>query len=103
LDEASYARIPSTIVVTMQMAEAALRERVHPREVSFKGAASPPWVGQGTPRDLPNLYDQLLLAIASHRVGNRPNRYEPRALKRRPTSQALLMIPRHHAKHLLAA
>jgi len=90
------------------MAEAALRERVQPREVSFKGAwqtlsAYRTLVEQAAPRELPSLYDQLLFAIASHRVGNRPNRYEPRALKRRPKSQALLTMPRHQAKRLLAA
>jgi len=33
---------------------------------------------------MPALYDHLLTAISSHRVGDRPNRYEPRAIKRRP-------------------
>jgi len=34
----------------------------------------------------------------SHRVGNRPNRIEPRAIKRRPTTHDLLTIPRAEAR-----
>ena len=90
------------------MVEAALRHGVHPRDVSFKGAlqtlsAYRPLVERARVADLPALYDDLLSAIASHRVGNRPNRYEPRAIKRRPKSQALLTIARREAKRLLAA
>jgi len=49
------------------------------------------------------LYDDLLEAIGYHRAGDRPDRYEPRAIKRRPKSQALLMKPRQEAKRLMAA
>ncbi|MFM7160459.1 MAG: hypothetical protein ACKO3P_08810 [Planctomycetaceae bacterium] len=34
----------------------------------------------------------------SHRVGNRPNRIEPRAIKRRPSTHDLLTIPRAEAR-----
>ena len=89
------------------MAEAAVRHKLAPREVSFKGAlqtlsAYRTLVERAPAERLPSLYDQLLAAIASHRVGNRPNRYEPRAVKRRPKTQPLLMQPRHIAKHQLA-
>ena len=33
---------------------------------------------------LPLLIQQILKAIATHRVGNRPDRCEPRKIKRRP-------------------
>jgi hypothetical protein len=90
------------------MADAAARAGLRPREVSFKGAlqtltAYRPLVEQSTPAQLPGLYDDLLAAIAAHVVGNRPYRYEPRAIKRRPKEQDLLTIPRHEAKRLLAA
>jgi len=39
----------------------------------------------------------------SHRVGNRPDRVEPRALKRRPKSHALLTTPRAEARAALVA
>jgi hypothetical protein len=90
------------------MAEAALDHGLHPREVSFKGAlqtlsAYRPLVERASPAQLPALYEDLLSAIASHRVGDRPNRYEPRAIKRRPKPHALLTRPRAEAKRLLAA
>jgi hypothetical protein len=89
------------------MAEAAINHDLHPREVSFKGAlqtltAYRPLVERASPAHVADLYDDLLAAIASHRVGDRPNRYEPRAIKRRPKSHALLTVPRAEAKRLLA-
>jgi hypothetical protein len=44
------------------------------------------------------LYEQMLEAIASHRVADRPDRYEPRRKKRRPKPYDRLMKPRHEAK-----
>ncbi len=90
------------------MAEAAERESLRPRDVSFKGAlqtltAYRPLVEQAAPTELPNVYDDLLAAITTHVVGNRPYRYEPRAIKRRPKEHDLLTIPRHEAKRRLAA
>lgn len=90
------------------IAEAAERADLRPREVSFKGAlqtltAYRSLVEQATPSELPALYESLLDAIASHVVGNRPHRYEPRAIKRRPKEHDRLMIPRHEAKRRLAA
>lgn len=90
------------------MAEAAERSHMRPREVSFKGAlqtltAYRTLVEQAPPHELPLLYESLLDAIASHRVGNRPHRYEPRAIKRRPKEHDLLTIPRQEAKRRLAA
>jgi hypothetical protein len=37
-------------------------------------------------------------AVASHRVADRPNRFEPRRKKRRPKPYDRLMKPRHQAK-----
>jgi hypothetical protein len=94
-------------VIREVIAEAAIRNGLHPREVSFKGAwqtllAYRPLVERATSAELLSLYDDLLSAIASHRVGDRPNRYEPRAIKRRPKPHPLLTKPRHEAKRLLA-
>ena len=41
-----------------------------------------------------NVYQQLLDAIAIHRVADRPDRYEPRRRKRRPKPYDRLMKPR---------
>jgi len=47
---------------------------------------------------LHTIYEHLLDAIASHRVADRPDRYEPRRKKRRPKPYDRLMKPRHEAK-----
>lgn len=90
------------------MAEAARKHDVIPRHLSFKGALQT--VASFAPalafcvtdhRDLQ--VSALLRAIASHRVGNRPNRIEPRAIKRRQTKYPYLTVPRNQAKKLLTA
>lgn len=40
----------------------------------------------------------LYSTISAHRVGQRPNRVEPRAVKRRPKPHALLAMPRSQAR-----
>ena len=47
--------------------------------------------------DLP----RLLELIVTKRVGDRPDRYEPRAVKRRPKPHPLLTMPRKKAKALI--
>jgi hypothetical protein len=44
----------------------------------------------------------VLSAIASHRVGTRPDRYEPRVRKRRPKPYPLMTVPRQQARERLA-
>jgi hypothetical protein len=90
------------------MADAALRHNCEPRAISFKGtlqtlSAYRPLLETASSDALPNLYEELLAAVASHRVGNRPDRYEPRAIKRRPKPHDLLTVPRKEAKRRLAA
>ena len=81
------------------MAVAAAESDVGPRKISFKGAkqavtAFAPKIEAARPEDRGRLIDALLKAIAYHRVGNRPGRWEPRARKRRPERAARLMQPR---------
>ncbi len=46
---------------------------------------------------------QIFIAcLAAHLVGNRPDRFEPRRIKRRPKSHDLLRKPRHEYKRLAA-
>jgi hypothetical protein len=90
------------------MAESAERHELKPREVSFKGAlqtlsAYRSLLEGATAEELRRLTSEMLEAIASHRVGDRPNRYEPRAVKRRPKPHDLLTVPRHEAKRRLVA
>ncbi len=71
------------------MAVAAAESGIEPRQVSFKGAkqavtAFAPKIEAARPKDRPGLIDDLLAVVAYRRVGDRPGRWEPRALKRRP-------------------
>ena len=87
------------------MAEAARVVEVKPRRLSFTGALH-------TVRSFEegHLYDptrieadlpRLLELIGKKRVGDRPDRYEPRAVKRRSKPYPRLTIPRRAAKRLI--
>jgi Transposase DDE domain len=88
------------------MAQAASKHEIEPRSISFKGAvqtlgAFQPVIAMQGQHDRAlrlNLYQELLDAVASHRVGERPDRYEPRRIKRRPKPYDRLMKPRQQAK-----
>ena len=88
------------------MAQAAAKRNIEPRSISFKGAlqtleAFRPVIallGEDDPEFRRALYERLLAAVASHRVADRPDRYEPRRKKRRPKPFARLMKPRHQTK-----
>jgi hypothetical protein len=88
------------------IAQAASKHDMDPRSISFKGAmqtleAFQPVIALRGEHDAAfrrDLYQQLLDAIATHRVGDRPDRYEPRRVKRRPKPYDRLMKPRQEAK-----
>jgi hypothetical protein len=85
------------------MAVAAAEHGIEPREVSFKGAkqavtAFAPKIEAARPEERAALIDALIRAVAYHRVGGRPGRWEPRARKRRPKRGNSLMQPRATAK-----
>jgi Transposase DDE domain len=88
------------------MAQAAARYDVEPRKISFKGAvqtleAFQPLFAIGVDRDWAhrqNLYQQFLHAVATHRVADRPDRFEPRLRKRRPKKYDSMLEPRHMIK-----
>jgi hypothetical protein len=54
-----------------------------------------------TPEDAQALWEVLLWAVGEHRVGNRPDRYEPRAVKRRAKNYQRLKEPRQQARERL--
>jgi hypothetical protein len=91
------------------IAQAASKHGIDPRSISFKGAiqtleAFQPVIalqGQHDAAFRSLLYQQLLDAIAAHRVADRPDRFEPRRKKRRPKPYDRLMKPRHEAKREL--
>lgn len=88
------------------LAQAATKHGIEPRSISFKGAvqtleAFQPVIAIQGEHDMAlrmRLYQQLLDAVAIHRVANRPDRYEPRRKKRRPKPYDRLMKPRWQAK-----
>lgn len=88
------------------MAQAAAKHRIEPRSISFKGVvqtleAFQPIIALQGEQDAEfraSVYAHLLDAIASHRVADRPDRFEPRRRKRRPKPYDRLMKPRHEAK-----
>src|SRR5439155_10747077 len=66
------------------MAVAASANNVEPRAISFQGAkqaltAFAPKLEAARPEQRAGLVDPMLKAVAYHRVGNRPGRWEPRA------------------------
>lgn len=88
------------------IAQAATKDGVEPRSISFKGAAQTleafqPVIARRDPASDDALYQHLLDAVASHRVGDRPDRFEPRRRKRRPKPYDRLMKPRHEAKRAM--
>jgi putative transposase len=87
------------------MAEAARVAEIKPRMISFTGALhsvrafeeshlyDPVWIKADLPR--------LLELVSQKRLDDRPDRYEPRAVKRRPKPHPLLRMPRKVAKRLI--
>jgi Transposase DDE domain len=88
------------------MASAAAAHGKEPRRLSFKGALQAlgafrealQWTC-GRRRRL--IWEALLKVIAFHEVGDRPDRVEPRAVKRRPKPHRLLNEPRQKARDRL--
>jgi hypothetical protein len=91
------------------LAQAAETVGLEPHQISFKGALQTLNRFQELlvllPKERwPDVFARLLEAVATHRVANRPDRYEPRAVKRRPKPHELLTVPRDVArKRLLRA
>jgi Transposase DDE domain len=81
------------------MAQAAALGQITPRQLSFAGAVQTlnafRWLlvlsAAGRQAELGRI---LCLALRTHEVGNRPGRWEPRKVKRRPKPHARLMRPR---------
>src|SRR5262249_24505346 len=88
------------------IAQAAAKHRLEPRTISFKGAIQPreafhPLIaarGDCASTHRRSLYDQLLDAVVTHRVADRPDRFEPRQRKRRQKKYDRMMKPRNQLK-----
>ena len=89
-------------LIRKAMAMAALEAPTDPYAVSFKGALQTldrflPWLAASN-GDITTLCKTLAACLAEHVVGNRPDRYEPRLVKRRPKPYKLLQQPRANYK-----
>ncbi len=94
-----WAHLLAYNLVRKVMAQAAQQFEVTPRQLSFAGAMQTlnefrPLLLTAGDEELAELSGRILAAIASHRVGDRPNRVEPRKIKRRPKGYSRLLKPR---------
>jgi IS4 transposase len=91
-------------LIRLRMVQAAQRAQCLPRELSFKHTLQLciAWDHHrpNTGSDEDSL-TTLLVLIAQQRVGERPGRIEPRAVKRRPKPYPLLTTPRQQARAYL--
>jgi len=86
------------------VSQAAAEHGRKPCQISFKGALQTLKAFQPIlfdSQDVLETYRRLLKAIATHQIGNRPGRVEPRAKKRRKKNYAILTQPRPVAKRRL--
>ena len=98
-------------LIRQSMLQSALGSECQPSELSFAASLqmlSNTWVLAGVPplvsiSDRERLIALRILNGQTHRVGNRPNRVEPRAVKRRPDPIALLAESRKVARAKLTA
>lgn len=90
------------------MWETAKQYQIDPIRLSFKGALHhfsilSPYLGVASPEQLQIFYEHLLRRIAQEVVPYRPNRIEPRVVKRRPKPYPLMTKPRAVLRAMLVA
>ena len=87
-------------LIRLMMAQSAALSDVLPRQLSFKHTVQIwiAWVAHGDGTEDDAKIHGLFVLIAQQRVGERPGRIEPRAVKRRPKPYPLLTKPRAIAR-----
>jgi hypothetical protein len=98
-----WAHLLAYNLIRAVIAQAAARHGKDPRRISFTRAmrtleAFRPAIAHVPREQLAALYEHMLTAIASHEIGNRPDRLEPRQRKRRPKPYKLMTKPRNQAR-----
>jgi putative transposase len=106
LEKEIWATLLGYNLVRKVSCQAALLAGLHPRQISFTATLQAVRAGwQETTHGVGSLRRALgaalLAALGREEVGDRPDRCEPRAVKRRPKTQALLMLPRAEARAAL--
>jgi hypothetical protein len=95
-------------LIRKAMLEAAAQSNLSPRKLSFTAAMQTVVASWGTlpigdERMICILIEVELRSLTAQLIGNRPNRVEPRAVKRRPNPLRLLTKPRDEARAELLA
>jgi hypothetical protein len=98
-----WAHLLAYNLIRTVIAQAAAKHGRHPRQISFTRAmrtleAFRPAIAHVPSERLADLYEHMLTAIASHEIGNRADRLEPRQRKRRPKPYKLMTKPRNQAR-----
>ena len=88
-------------LIRQLMCEAAIKGNVQPWQISFKSTMQT--LNEMLPilsaiEDHAKLCETMLECCLKHVVGNRPDRYEPRVVKRRPKSYTFMTKPRDQYK-----
>jgi hypothetical protein len=102
-----WAHLLAYNLVRKVMAQAAAEHQLTPRQISFAGAQQTlnefrTSLLHASADQLPEMTSRILAAIARHRVGDRPDRYEPRKIKRRPKGYSRMLAPRAEERAKLA-
>ena len=102
-----YVHLLAYNLIRQVNAEAAREHDKTPRRISFKACVQAinsfqPYLA-ACPEQHERLWKRMLKAIAYHKVGHRPNRIEPRKIKRRKSTYTYLMLPRSIERQKLCA
>jgi DDE family transposase len=95
-------------LIRQTLLQAAAASELSPRQLSFTAAMQKLAASWGTilvvrGEVVLTLIEVHLEDLAGHEVGDRPDRVEPRAIKRRPKPHRLLQVPREQARAALLA
>jgi len=88
-------------LIRKSMLQAAARSGLSPRQLSFTRAmqtVGASWMTLPTHDQVAIMIEVQLDSLTEQLIGNRPNRVEPRAVKRRPKPHKLLTTPREQAR-----
>jgi hypothetical protein len=102
-----WAHLLAADLIRGMMAEAARRHGLLPRQLSFQGARQMTEgfrveLNRAPSAAVAGLVTVSLGSIAALRVGDRPDRYEPRVVKRRPKAYPRMQEPRRAFKDRVA-
>jgi hypothetical protein len=101
-----WAHLLAANLIRGMMAEAARRHGILPRQLSFQGARQMTEgfrveLNRAASGQVAGLVEAMLGSVATLRVGDRPDRVEPRVVKRRPKAYPRMQEPRQAFKRRL--